>query len=68
MMQQYCPECGGVMFYDSASKHYICKNCGLYITKDQLLELKERLKGEGEERKKRRQRHDEYLEWWLSKK
>lgn len=56
------------MFYDSASKHYICKNCGLYITKDQLLELKERLRGEGEERKKRKQRHDEYLEWWLSKK
>ncbi|MCP8304199.1 MAG: hypothetical protein H3Z50_01815 [archaeon] len=56
------------MFYDSASRHYICKNCGLYITKDQLLDLKERLREEGEERRKKRRRHEEYLEWWLSKK
>jgi len=67
-MQQYCVECGGVMFYDSSSRHYICKNCGLYITKDQLQDLKEKLKDEGEKLKKKRRKHDEYLEWWLSKK
>ncbi|MCP8308704.1 MAG: hypothetical protein H3Z54_08430 [archaeon] len=56
------------MIYDISSKHYSCKNCGLYITKEQLLDLKDKLRKEGEERKKKRREHGEYLEWWLSKK
>jgi len=55
------------VFYDSTSKHYICKKCGLYITKDELLDLKEKLRGERVENSKKR-KHDEYLKWWLSKK
>lgn len=67
-MQQYCVECGGKMIYDTSSKHYSCKNCGLYITKEQLLDLKDKLRKEGEERKKKRREINEYLEWWLSSK
>ncbi len=56
------------MIYDISSKHYSCKNCGLYITKEQLMDLKDKIKKEGEERKKKRREVSEYLEWWLSKK
>ncbi|MEM3382422.1 MAG: hypothetical protein QXL52_05100 [Nitrososphaerales archaeon] len=67
-MQQYCVECGGIMIYDLSSKHYSCKNCGLYITKEQLMDLKDKIRKEGEERKKKRREVNEYLEWWLSSK
>ncbi len=56
------------MIYEISSKHYSCKNCGLYITKEQLLDLKDKMRKEGEERKKKRREQSEYLEWWLSKK
>jgi len=65
----YCPECGGEMKYISATKHYVCKSCGLSLTGQELMELRQKLRpkfesGE-EERKKQRK---EYLKWWLSKK
>jgi tRNA(Ile2) C34 agmatinyltransferase TiaS len=65
----YCPECGGEMQYIIATKHYICKSCGLSVTQQELIELKEKLRppfeNEEEEREKRKK---EYLKWWLSKK
>ena len=66
-MQNYCVECGGVLLYDLSIKRYSCKSCGLYITKEQLLDLQDKMK-EKEGPKKRKQEHHEYLEWWLSKK
>jgi len=66
---QYCPECGGEMQYMLATKHYVCKSCGLSVTQQELMELREKLKlpmeSEKEEREKRKK---EYLKWWLSKK
>ncbi len=66
----YCPECGGEMLYTSRVKQYVCKNCGLSLTLQELIELKENLRrrqetNEEDERKKLRK---EYLQWWLSKK
>jgi tRNA(Ile2) C34 agmatinyltransferase TiaS len=65
----YCPECGGEMQYMLATKHYVCKSCGLSVTQQELMELREKLKlpteSEKEEREKRKK---EYLKWWLSKK
>ena len=65
----YCPECGGEMHYMSATKHYTCKSCGLTLSHQELMEMRDRQRGreepEEDERKKVRK---EYLEWWLSKK
>ena len=66
---RYCPECGGEMQYAIATKHYICKSCGLSVTQQELVELREKLRPKmetvEEERAKERK---EYLKWWLSKK
>ena len=71
MSQQFCPECGEVFFYDIPMRRYICKSCGLYVTKDEIRDLreKERDKIHAEDTRKRKAReHGEYLEWWLGKK
>jgi DNA-directed RNA polymerase subunit M/transcription elongation factor TFIIS len=66
---RYCPECGGEMHYAIATKHYICKSCGLSVTQQELWELREKMRPKTEtdddERQKERK---EYLKWWLSKK
>jgi len=57
------------MQYMVATKHYVCKSCGLSVTQQELMELREKLRpkfeNEEEEQEKRRK---EYLKWWLSKK
>lgn len=68
MAGNYCPECGGVLFYDALARRYVCKSCGLYATKDELQEIRDRLKKDwGEERRRKRER-SEYLDWWLTSK
>jgi DNA-directed RNA polymerase subunit M/transcription elongation factor TFIIS len=65
---QYCPECGGEMQYMIATKHYVCKSCGLSVTNQELMELREKLRpGESKEEERQRQKK-EYLKWYLSKK
>ncbi|MGD0644918.1 MAG: hypothetical protein ABSA75_08450 [Candidatus Bathyarchaeia archaeon] len=65
----YCPECGGEMQYVISTKHYVCKSCGLSVTQQELMELREknRPNEETEEEVKENRRKD-YLKWWLSKK
>ena len=65
----YCPECGGEMQYMLGTKHYVCKSCGLSVTQQELVELREKNRpgtdtGESEQEKRRK----EYLKWWLGKK
>ncbi|MEM1586062.1 MAG: hypothetical protein QXX99_03760 [Candidatus Bathyarchaeia archaeon] len=65
----YCPECGGEMLYISRIKQYVCKGCGLSLTLQEIIEIKEKLRSSqeiGEDERKRIRK--EYLEWWLSKK
>jgi tRNA(Ile2) C34 agmatinyltransferase TiaS len=65
----YCPECGGEMKYIPATKHYACKSCGLSLTRQELMELRAKLRPtfeSSEEEKKKRTK--EYLKWWFSKK
>jgi len=65
----YCPECGGEMKYISATKRYVCKSCGLFVTSQELLELRGKLRPEFEsEEEQREKQRREYLKWWLSKK
>lgn len=68
-MEQACPECGSTMMYDISTKHFVCKKCGLYVTREQLQELRWKLRSRSvDEKKKKKKLEDEYLSWWLSKK
>ncbi len=65
---RYCPECGGEMHYISGTKRYVCKSCGISLTHQELIELRQQLRpGMGSE-EEQRQKRKEYLKWWLSKK
>ena len=65
----YCPECGGEMQYMSATRRYVCKSCGLSLTRQELFELRQQLRPRFEsEEEQRRKERKEYLKWWLSKK
>jgi len=67
-MPSYCPECGGEMQYTSATKCYACKSCGLTVTNQELLELREKLRPKFEEEDAKKKEQREYLKWWLSNK
>ena len=65
----YCPECGGEMQYMIGTKHYVCKSCGLSVTQQELMELREKLRPNEETKEEEHERHrKEYLKWWLGKK
>ena len=65
----YCPECGGETVYISTTKRYACKSCGLSLTRQELMELRQQTKPSFEtETEKAEKRRKEYLNWWLNKK
>jgi transcription initiation factor TFIIIB Brf1 subunit/transcription initiation factor TFIIB len=67
MSQTACPECGGPMVYELSTKHFQCKRCGLYVTREQLDDIKAKIRDrEEDDRKKRRRIENDYLAWWLS--
>jgi DNA-directed RNA polymerase subunit M/transcription elongation factor TFIIS len=66
-LDQFCPECGGAMLYDPPNKRYGCKSCGLYLTREQLSDIKYRNRTpEEDERRKKSKQQSDYLAWWLS--
>jgi len=66
---RYCPECGGELQYVSATKRYVCKSCGLSLTHQELIELRQQLRPRFETEEDQRQKErKEYLKWWLGKK
>jgi hypothetical protein len=57
------------MQYMLATKHYVCKSCGLSVTQQELMELREKLRPNVEtEEEVRQKQKKEYLKWYLSKK
>jgi len=57
------------MQYMIATKHYVCKSCGLSVTHQELMELRDKLKPNLESKEEERERKKkEYLKWYLSKK
>lgn len=53
------------MKLDSATKHFICKRCGLYATREQVSDIKFKL---NQREKTREDKQDDYLEWWQKSK
>ena len=49
------------MKLDPSTKHFICKRCGLYATREQVSDIKYRL---NQREKTRQDKQDDYLEWW----
>jgi len=57
------------MQYMLGTKHYVCKSCGLSVTQQELMELREKLRPNLESKEEERERRKkEYLKWYLSKK
>jgi len=57
------------MQYMIATKHYVCKSCGLSVTQQELMELRDKLKPNLESKEEEKERKKkEYLKWYLSKK
>lgn len=57
------------MQYISVTKRYVCKSCGLSLTHQELIELREELRPRLETEENQRQKErKEYLKWWLGRK
>ncbi|MBS7634369.1 hypothetical protein KEJ34_02565 [Candidatus Bathyarchaeota archaeon] len=57
------------MLYLGSTKHYVCRRCGLSLTLQEIVEVREKIRektGRGDEEQKRVRK--EYLQWWLSRK
>ncbi len=57
-----CPSCGGDMRFDRKVRMYVCRSCGLMMTRNDLDLLRE------EKRRKEPGIIDEYLDWWQKRK
>lgn len=68
MNMPYCPECGGDLHYDPRVRRYICKSCGLSLTFQEIVELRDEILSEASEEDKRSKKRKEYLSWWFSRK
>ena len=53
------------MKLDPSTKHFICKRCGLYATREQVSDIRHKLNQR--ESTKEDQQYD-YLEWWQKSK
>ena len=50
---------------ESATKHFICRRCGLYATREQVSDIRIRL---NRREKTRQDIQDDYLDWWQKSK
>ena len=53
------------MKFDPNTKHFICKRCGLYATREQIGDIRERL---NRKESTRQDRQYDYLDWWQKSK
>ena len=49
------------MKFDAATKHFICKKCGLYATREQINDMHDKLNNR---KVTREDKQYEYLNWW----
>jgi hypothetical protein len=62
----FCPECGGELKFDPATKDLICKSCGLFASREKIEEIRDKRRDQLIDKKKRV--HDDYLDWWQTSK
>ena len=68
-MSPYCPDCGGKLNWDRKLKQYSCQSCGNTLNEAELRDaMEKKYERELTDDEKKRKRHDDYLEWWLSDK
>ncbi|HKG41591.1 MAG TPA: hypothetical protein VKA98_05590 [Nitrososphaeraceae archaeon] len=65
-MASFCPECGGELKFDPTSKNFACRSCGLFASREKIDELRD--KAEKDSVYKKKQLHDDYLDWWQTSK
>jgi len=65
MITVKCPECGEDFVYDRREQRYICRSCGLTMTREEYTSNTKRGATKKDEKDSLRR---EYLKWWLSKK
>ena len=53
------------MKFDPATKHFICKKCGLYATREQINDIREKL---NRRELSQEDKQYEYLNWWQKSK
>ena len=53
------------MKMDPSTKHFACKRCGLYATREQISDIRYKL---NQRVKTRQDKQDDYLEWWQKSK
>ena len=46
-------------------RHFICKRCGLYATREEVQDIRYEL---NQKERTRDDKHDDYLEWWSKSK
>jgi len=57
------------MRYTIATKRYACQSCGLSLTHQELIEMREQMRpSEETEQEQKQKQRKEYLKWWLSSK
>ena len=49
------------MKLDISTKHFMCKRCGLYATREQVSDIRERI---GKRERTREDHQYDYLSWW----
>jgi hypothetical protein len=63
LLVKFCPECGGSLNFDSITKNFICRGCGLFAPREKFEELQERINT-----KEQKNKSEDYLDWWQSSK
>jgi len=53
------------MKFDPVTKHYICKRCGLYATREQVGDIREKVNRRDPTKE---DKHYDYLDWWQKSK
>ena len=64
-----CPECEHDMNFDYSARKMACKNCVLFTSRDELVNLRDKIRDKKyDDYDKNSQRGNDYLQWWLSDK
>jgi hypothetical protein len=64
-LQKIIEEIEVPMKFDPVTKHFICKRCGLYATREEVNDIRDKL---NQRERTREDKHDDYLDWWQKSK